>query len=256
MITVEDSAPAVEQPATEPAPAPPAAPGRPKFRRALRALRTTVVVLVLVAAAALGGTYVVRERLAAQAFVGIGTAVLTAQPVPVGSADAGVVSAVKVREGDSVTAGAELARVTLTANGTDDGPRTQVLKAPAAGIVTGVAVAPGGIARAGEPIVTLYDPAKLTFRAEVTPEKLRELRLGMSTYVEGTGLDRRVTTTLKEVVPQVGVDPSRMGDRLVVVLVPVQADAAVVQSLVPGLQFDAVADTTTATGGTPAVNSA
>ncbi|HET9519132.1 MAG TPA: HlyD family efflux transporter periplasmic adaptor subunit [Actinoplanes sp.] len=253
MITVED-APAVAEPVAEPAPVAPARPLR--LRRFLRALRTFVVVLVLLAAAVVGGAYIVQQRQAANAYVDLGAAVLTAQPVGVGTADAGVVRTVAVREGDSVTAGAELGRVALTATGVSPVPRIQILTAPVAGIVSSVAVGRGGIARAGEPVITLYNPAALTFRAEVPLEQLRKLRLGMTTYVDGTGLDRRVTTILQDVVPQVGVDPAQTGGRLVVVLVPVRADAAVVRSLVPGLRFNAVADTTTAPGGTPAVNSA
>src|SRR4051794_36924768 len=52
-------------------------------RRVLRKLRTAVIVLVMLAAAATGGTYLVRQRLAARAFVSISGAVLTADPVPV-----------------------------------------------------------------------------------------------------------------------------------------------------------------------------
>jgi hypothetical protein len=78
----------------------------------------------------------------------------------------------------------------------------------------------------------------------------------MTTYVQGAGLDHKVATTLQEVVPEVGADPSRVGDRLTVVLVPAESEQQTVRKLVPGLQFDAVADTKTAAGGTPAVNSA
>lgn len=229
---------------------------RPRLRRTLRALRTTVVVLALLAAAGIGGTYVVDRRQAAQAFLDVGTAVLTADPVLVGSADAGVVRAVKVTEQDSVTTGAALARVTLTADGTSDEPKVQTLRAPVAGIVADVNVPVGGVARAGEPVVTLYDPGAMTFQAEVPLEQLRQLRLGMTVYIDGAGLDRRVTTVLDQVVPQVSSDPTRTSDRLTVVLKPAAAETATVRSLVPGLRFDAVVDTKTATGGIPAVNSA
>jgi multidrug resistance efflux pump len=211
---------------------------------------------VLLAGAAVGGTYIVQRRLAAQAFVNVGTAVLTAQPMPVGSADAGVVTDILVKERESVTAGADVAKIMLPPNGTSKEPRTQTLKAPASGIVTDVAVDVGGVARAGEPVITLYDPTKLTFLAEVPLDKLRQLRLGMTTYVEGAGLNHRVATTLQDVVPQVGTDPTPADSKLTVVLVPDRSEMATVQRLVPGLRFDAVADTKTAPGGIQAVNSA
>jgi len=237
---------------TGPATAPPP---RHRLRRALLALRTIVVVLILLAAAGAGGTYIVRQRLADRNLVDAGPAVLTAQPITVGSADAAVVTRVLTAERKSVPAGAVLATITLTADG--DEPRVQELRAPAAGIVTEINVAPGQIARAGEPIVTLYDPAKLAFQVDVSLETLRKLRLGMTAYVTGPGLSGRITTTLEQVEPKVDTgQPTATPDRLTVVLRPDPAALATVRTLVPGLQFGVVVDTTTAVGRTPAVNSA
>jgi multidrug resistance efflux pump len=249
-----------EHPATptdveaRPGPAP-VAPRRHRLRTALLFLRTLVVVLILLAAAVAGGTSIVRHRLADRAFVDAGTAVLTAQPITVGSADAAVVARVLVSERQSVTAGAVLAAITLTAGG--GAPRVQQLRAPAAGIVTEINVAPGQIARAGEPVVTLYDPAKLAFQVDVPLETLRKLRLGMTAYVTGPGLPGRITTTLQQVEPKVDAgQPAGTSDRLTVMLRPDPAVLTTVRTLVPGLQFAVVVDTTTAVGHTPAVNSA
>jgi len=232
-------------------------PRRPRLRKALRAVRTVVVVVILLAAAAAGGTYLVRQRLAAKAFVDAGTAVLTAEPIGVGSADAGVVDKVLVADRTSVTAGAELASVTLTANGTSKEPAVQVLRAPSAGIVTAVNVAVGEVARAGEPVVTLYDPTKMAFVVDVPLQTLRKLRLGMTAEISGPGLAGPVTTTIDQVVPKVDpIDPSRSSDALTVVLEPSADDLDIVRTLVPGLRFDVIVDTTTAAGHTPAVNSA
>lgn len=232
-----------------------APPPRHRLRRALLALRTVVVVLILLAAAGAGGTYIVRQRLADRNLVDAGTAVLTAQPITVGSADAAVVTRVLTAERKSVTAGAVLATITPTADG--GAARAQELHAPAAGIVTEINVAPGQIARAGEPIVTLYDPAKLAFQVDVPLETLRKLRLGMTAYVTGPGLPGRIVTTLEQVEPRVDTgQPTATPDQLTVVLRPDPAALATVRTLVPGLQFGVVVDTTTAVGRTPAVNSA
>jgi multidrug resistance efflux pump len=233
-------------------PAPPA-PTRRTRRFILRRIRTAFIVLILLAAAGSGGTYLVQQRLAAQAFVSLGDAVLTAEAVPVGSADAGVVTSLLVAEQTRVTAGQELAQVRLTANGTGP-PQTQVLRAPIAGTVSAINVAVGSVARAGEPVVTLYDQDKLTFQAKVPVDRLRQLRLGMTAFVSGPGLDQRVSVTLDHVVPQVGNGP--LADQLTVVLIPVSADVGRVRTLVPGLQFTATVDTKTALGATPAVNRA
>jgi len=223
-------------------------------RSRLRAVRTFSVLVALLAGAGYGGTHIVRQRLAASTFLDIGTAVLTADAVLVGSADAGVVTAVLIAEQSRVTAGQGLARVTLTANGTSQ--PVQVLRAPIAGTVSAVDVATGGVARPGEPVVTLYDQSKLTFQARVSAKDLRELRLGMTASITGAGLTRPVRATLDHVVPRLGPGPVTPTDELTVVLVPAAADADRVGRLLPGLQFKATVDTKTAPGGTPAVNRA
>ncbi|MFI6074586.1 HlyD family efflux transporter periplasmic adaptor subunit [Actinoplanes sp. NPDC051343] len=254
--TIEHDGTTAASPSPDPTSgAAPAPPGRSRLRRALLFARTSVVVLILLAAAAGGGFCLVRQRLADRMLVDAGSAVLTAQPITVGSPDAAVVTRMLTTERTSVTAGAVLAVITRTADG--GGARVQELHAPAAGVVTKINVAPGQIARAGEPIVTLYDPAKLSFQVDVPLETLRKLRLGMTAYVTGPGLSGRIVTTLQEVEPEVESAPSvNSPDRLTVVLRPDPAALATVRTLVPGLQFTAVVDTTTAVGRTPAVNSA
>jgi multidrug resistance efflux pump len=243
------------QPGPEVTPEPAPAAPRHRLRRALSFLRTVVVVLILLAAAVGGGCYVVRHRLADRAFVDAGTAVLTAEPITVGSADAAVVTRMLTSERKSVTAGATLALITVTADGST--PKLHELRAPAAGLVTEINVAPGQIARAGEPIVTLYDPAKLVFQVDVPLETLRRLRLGMTAYVTGPGLSGRIATSLQQVRPKVAASQgAATSDGLTVVLLPDPAVLTTVRTLVPGLRFAVVVDTTTAVGHTPAVNSA
>ncbi|WP_160165825.1 HlyD family secretion protein [Actinoplanes sp. OR16] len=250
--TFDDSSTKVIQ---RPEPAAPPPERRGRGRAVLRVMRTGLVVLILVTVAGAGGAHVVRQRLAEQNMVDAGTAVLTAQPITAGSADAAVVTEVLTTERTSVAAGAVLATITLTADG--EGPRVQKLRAPAAGVITRIDVAAGQVARAGEPIVTLYDPAKVAFAVDVPLEKLRRFRLGMTAYVTGPGLPGRITTTLEKVEPK--VDAGRVAggaDELTVVLKPDPAARATVRTLVPGLRFAVVVDTTTAVGSTPAVNSA
>jgi multidrug resistance efflux pump len=233
-----------------PVPVPEAESGRPKWTRTqkvARFVRTTVVVLALLAAAVAGGNHLVRQRIAERAYVP-GTAVLTADPIEVGSADGGVVTRTLVDEKAAVTAGELLARVRLSGGG----PATdQDVRAPAAGVVTEI-LTPGAVARAGEPVATMYDPAKLVFAVDMPLQTLRRLRLGMRAEVTGPGLTGRVTATLASVKPKV----DDANGRLTVVLRPDAAALATVRTLVPGLQFAVVVDTNTAPGGTPAVNSA
>ncbi|GAB1691550.1 HlyD family efflux transporter periplasmic adaptor subunit [Krasilnikovia sp. M28-CT-15] len=232
-------------------------PGHPRLWRAVRIVRTTVVVLALLAAAAVGGTYLVRQRLADRAYVDAGTAVLTADPIPVGSAAAGVVEQVYVQDGSAVAGGARLASLAITTT-PGSPPRIEQLRAPVTGLVSEINVAQGQVARGGEPVVTLYDPAAMAFVVDVPAQVLRRLRLGMTAYVDGPGLPGRITTTLDRVEPKVtaaavSTDTSGL---ITVVLKPAQGDLDTVRTLVPGLRFDVVVDTTTAVGHTPAVNSA
>jgi multidrug efflux pump subunit AcrA (membrane-fusion protein) len=244
-----------------------------RVRSFARGLRTFAVVLVLLAAAVVGGGYIVRERMLAHDYVDLGTAVLTAEAVPVGATDAAVVGKILVGEQAHVAAGDALAEVTLTAvvpstagagtagtvgtaGGGTRAAQTQVLRAPMAGTVAAVNTAVGAVVSAGGPVVTLYDKTKLTFQAKVPVAVLRRLRLGMTAYVEGPGLANRVAVTVQRIVPRVGTDPATGADQLTVVLVPKLSEVATVSTLVPGLLFAATVDTTTASGGTPAVNSA
>src|SRR5690349_11933056 len=101
-------------------------------RRFLRSLRTFVVVLILIAGAAAGGYYVVEKRLAAQTYVEVGSAVLTASPVNVSTSDGGVVTTLLVAPQARVAQGQELAYVTIPANGTRP-TETKIVRAPSMG---------------------------------------------------------------------------------------------------------------------------
>jgi multidrug resistance efflux pump len=257
-------------------PAPPTAPepvsqgtAKRTLRSRMPAVRTFFVTLVLVGAAAGGGTYVVTHRLADSAFVTLDEATLTADALPVGSTGAGVVTEVLVTEQSRVAAGQELVRVKLAEDPTRPGtgqPETETLRAPMPGTVSKIDVALGGVVGAGEPVVTLYDHTKLAFQAKATEEELRSLRLGMAARITGPGLDRPVSATLDHVEPRVGPDPlsdaplteeqKLAHEQLTVVLLPRTDDVDTVSALVPGLRFTADVDTTSAVGRTPAVNSA
>src|SRR4051812_21306348 len=70
---IETPAPQEQPPVKRPSP----------VRKSLRMARTVIVLLVLLAVAAAGGNYIVRQRIAERAFVNAGPAVLTAEPIDV-----------------------------------------------------------------------------------------------------------------------------------------------------------------------------
>ncbi|HEX8347813.1 MAG TPA: HlyD family efflux transporter periplasmic adaptor subunit [Actinoplanes sp.] len=243
--------------------------GKRTVRSRMPVIRTILVTVLLVAGAAAGGTYAVTQRLADSAFVPLEDAVLTADALPVGSTGAGVVSEVLVTAQTRVSAGQELARVRLavdpTAAATTPQPETETLRAPVPGTVSEIDIAVGGVVGVGEPVVTLYDHAKLSFHAKATEEELRGLRLGMTAHITGPGLDKPVLATVDHVEPRVGPDPlsdapltedqKATHEQLTVVLAPRTDNVDMVSALVPGLRFTAEIDTKTAVGRTPAVNS-
>lgn len=233
-------------------------PGRSRLRAFLRGLRTALVVLVLLAAAALGGAYLTRDRLAGRAFVELGSAILTAEPVPVGTTAAGSVSEVEVAPQSEVSAGEALARVTIT--GPDGEPATEVLRSPIDGIVSEVNVPSGGVATAGTPVLTLYDPARLTFQANASVEELRKLRIGMAARFAAKGLGQPISARLDRVVPRVGTRQGASAGSgsggFTVVFVPDTTARSDVRGLVPGLPFTVTVDTRTAADGPPAVRGA
>jgi multidrug resistance efflux pump len=256
--TVDEGAPTTEIPLQrQPARAqqvygtPAARPKRSRVGDLLRALRTLVVVTILVVAAVAGGLYVARDRLAGQVYVKLGDVVLTAEPVPVGTTAAGVVSEIAVSPQTEVSDGDALARITVT--DPEGESETKVLRSPIDGVVSEIEVPSGGVATPGQPVVTLYDPARLTFQAEASVEELRKLRLGMGAEIDAKGLGEPIDASLDRVVPRVGTDRADGG--FTVVFVPA-GDLTKVGSLVPGLPFTATVDTRTAPGGRPAVTSA
>jgi multidrug resistance efflux pump len=268
--SLEQSQQAVPTPPAQPTSLQPVQTGGGKrtVRSRIPALRTFLVTLLLVAGASAGGAYVVTHRLADSAFVPLDDAVLTADALPVGSTGAGMVTEVMVTEQTRVAAGQELARVKLAVDPTlaIPQPRTETLRAPAPSTVSKIDIAVGGVVSTGEPVVTLYDHAKLSFHAKATVEQLRGLRLGMTARITGPGLDHPVRATVDHVEPRVGPDPlsdapltedqEETHEQLTIVLVPRTDEVDRVSALVPGLRFTADIDTKTAVGRTPAVNSA
>jgi cellulose synthase (UDP-forming) len=227
---------------------------RSRLRAALATARTVLVVVALLGGAIAGGTTIAVQRLHQRAFVALGPAVLTAEPVRVGVPELAVVTDVVVSAQRRVDAGQLLAIVQPTAPDPHGPAAPRAVRAPTAGTVLAVNTAVGGVAVPGQPLVTLYDQTRLTFQVEVPAERLRGLRIGMRASLRGTAVNHQIRATLDHVVPR--VDGALGTDRLTVVLVPDAGALDAVQTLVPGLPFDVTVDTRTAAGTPPAVTSA
>lgn len=222
--------------------------------RLRRSLVPTLVTLLMIAVAVTGATTLIRQRLDAQTHVTLGQAVLAASQINIGPTDAATVTTLSVTSQSKVKAGQVLAKVKTANSGSTGGPAVETLRAPANATVVSVLGAVGTTLRAGEPLVTLYDPKQLTFHVDVPVAKLRGLRIGMSVSVSGAGTSRTILTKIDSVLPQVGTQAAPAPDDLTIVLRP--TDPTQVASLVPGLPFTATADTGTAKHGTPVLDSA
>jgi multidrug resistance efflux pump len=218
--------------------------GRRAGGRGRRSWSAWALLMVLVAGAAYGGYRVVEYRVAGAATVTLDRVTLVAAPVPVGSPDAAVVREVAVTPGETVAGGATLAVIELAVGGGDT--RTVTLTAPLAGNVVRVDARPGSVVRAGESVVTLYDPATLGFETDLPVGVVEGLATGMTARITGPGLAEPVEAAVDRVVPVIDA-ASAESSTMTVVLVP--ADESSVVHLVPGVPLTGELDTTTGSGG-------
>jgi multidrug resistance efflux pump len=200
-----------------------------------------LLVLLIVAAAVVGGRYLIERRHREATAMILDSAVLGAQQIPVGPADAATVASVQVVAGDIVRAGQTLAQLSLPASAAGNAPANSgVLVAPADGVVVTIDRPAGSVVKAGEPVVTEYASASLTFLATVSVSRAQKLKVGMAVSISGPGLTNSIKATVGAAQPKLdGSAPN------VVDLKLIPANLADVRGLVPGLAFRA---TVTLTG--------
>jgi hypothetical protein len=224
---------------------PPAARGR---RRAApsrwRRWRARLLVLVMVAAAVLGGIRVAELREHKARLIDIGVVTLTAHPVPVETIRPSRVYMVSVRAQQEVLEGQELGRAKSIIT-TDSGrtiQRNVILRAPIGGIVSYDPPPVGTMLQLGEAFVHLYDPNRLTLVANVPLRQLPKLTPGMKATLRGADLPYPIHAVVRRVVPRAGEAPplEAQPDHLPVELLPVRRDY--VAKLLPGLRFTGTID--------------
>jgi multidrug resistance efflux pump len=203
------------------------------------------VLVLVVAGAGYGGYHLVQQRLAGAALLALDDVTLVADPIAVGSPDAAVVTSVAVSPGGTVTAGTEVAVIELAVGG---GQRERVnLTAPVTGNVVRIDAQPGSVVRAGEAVVTLYDPRTLTFQTELALESVERLETGMEATIAGPGLSEPVSATVTRVVPV--IDPAGTESVAMTVILEPRVASSVVHA-VPGVPLSGTLDTTTGSTGT------
>lgn len=247
-----------------PATAPPPPPTRPRGG-GWRKWRARFVVLLLLAGAVLVFIRISSDRAADADRVSLDEVILTAQAVPVEPVQAGRVTDVAVTALQQVRAGQRVGTVEIAGFDRDGDPKiTKVnLTAPLPGIVIDVPAPVGSTVAPNLPFLELYDPARLTFVAEVPLEDLPVIAPTMTAELQTEGMYRTVHATVQRVIPLVEeVTPQAevtqlatteedtdKPDTMQVALVP--ANPAEARGLVPGMRFTGHVDTVSGKPGAP-----
>jgi biotin carboxyl carrier protein len=158
---------------------------------------------------------------------------LWADAIPVLSPGAGRIVRVAVTPQHEVRRG-QLLLIIRTVNPATGAQDTHRVKAPAAGRLLDVKIPQGSSVRSGDPVVELYDPRRLSFRAQLASDRLSEVVPGMQARLRlpsGTPTEARVVRLEPQLVPY---EPDN-GEGTIV-LEPLRPDR--VRNLVPGLAFD------------------
>ncbi|MFC7530960.1 HlyD family efflux transporter periplasmic adaptor subunit [Actinoplanes sp. GCM10030250] len=254
---------ATSSPQSRPAEPPPPPPAPPKGR-GWRKWRARFIVLLLLAGAVLVFIRISSDRAADANRVTLDEVILTAQAVPVEPTQAGRVISVDVAARQQVRAGQRMGTIEVAGFDTDGDPKiTKVnLTAPAPGIVIDVPASIGSTVAPNLPLLELYDPARMTFVAEVPAEDLPVVAPTMTAVLEAEGMTRTVHATVERVIPRVErvdpeVEPTQptstededKPDTMQVTLVP--ASAAEARGLVPGMRFTGYINTVSGQPGSP-----
>ncbi len=185
----------------------PAQRGRPRIFR--RAVVLPLAAVVLIGAAVFGfNTY--REG---QLYVSTDNALLTGQPVQVGSMNAGRVESILPSIGSTVRKGDVIAQVALPSQvgmGQNGQPKMGFLgagdtrvdvQAPIDGVVIAEPVGIGATVAAGQAIVSLVDPTQLWVNANIEETNVGKLKPGQSVTVHVDALNADIPGKVEAVTP-------------------------------------------------------
>lgn len=187
-----------------------AAPARRTRPRIFSRVVLLPVLAVIVIAAALFGFNTYREG---QLYVSTDNAMLTGQPVQVGSMNAGRVEAIMPSIGSSVHKGDVIAQVALPSQvgmGQNGQPKMGFLgagdtrvdvQAPIDGIVIAEPVGIGATVAAGQAIVSIVDPTQLWVNANIEETNVGKLKVGQTVAVHVDALNTDIPGRVEAVTP-------------------------------------------------------
>jgi multidrug resistance efflux pump len=235
-------------------PRPPAAPSGPTRGNRLKKWRNRLIVLIMVAAAAVAGTAVVRAQASRASQLNLGELMLTSQPIPVETSLPGLVTSVYVKAGQRVATGQQLGSIRVTTtNSTGHAVLSQrTLKAPRSGVVVDDPLTIGSTLEPGTGFVTLYDPADLTLVTQVPLTYLHEVAPGMIATLTASGVSGSIHAVLQRAVPRIGTNQTDVSADHLELVFRAQNPSDVAR-LIPGLRFSGTIDTDTGGQGTKPV---
>ncbi len=173
--------------------------------------------------------------------------VLTAQPVPLAPTGPATVTELYVDASDLpdglLPEGTAIARLEgLSRDGLSS--ETHDMKVPFDARFVSVDTLVGGVVLPGTPVATVYDPSKMYVIATVQPEMLERIRRGMKVTLSSGVLDQDLDGEVISAVPLLGTDHEPTTADLV--NIRIKPDPVAVADLVPGIQFDAAIDLSSA----------
>jgi multidrug resistance efflux pump len=154
-----------------------------------------LAVLLLVAAALVGGYFGYRYWQDQSLYITTDNALVTGSLVQVGSLNAGRVLNVAVDVGDRVAGDQEVATITMPTSLTTTGNGTKKMgyratddqlmdvRAPIGGVVVARQANPGDTIAAGQTLLTLVDPNKLWVQAQIEETKIGRVHIGQPVEV-------------------------------------------------------------------------
>jgi multidrug resistance efflux pump len=207
------SPPAASPPAVGAAPASPAAASPPAAPSQPRRARRLVLAAVLLLALGGAGASAYRWWQDSQTYVQTDNAQLAGRLVQVGALTAGRVATVRYDVGQTVARDQVVAEVYVPVPvGTTSGgaPRLEFrptsdalveVRAPVDGVVVARGASPGDTVPAGQPLLTLVDPARLWVNANVEETQIRRVRRGQPVEVRVDALDQGLTGRVAAITP-------------------------------------------------------
>lgn len=113
------------------------------------------------------------------------------------------------------------------------------LKAPISGVITNIADGTDGITPAGTVVASISDPDSIQVKAMVDEENVKNVKIGQTAKITGTGFDGEYYGIVKKIFPSVDKTTTGSGTKKTVgVIISINHQGTQSTNLIPGLTVD------------------